>query len=330
MKTNIISSIILLLVTVNFYGQSDGATVDIELESNSFNKTHPYYEYFKNKDDDYIKWLYFGCVSNPSGSIFSKEISSKGKNESGLLIFKITKQGNSRYDTIRNCVHPSAYEIERDPGWESIVPIHGKLPNGVWSTLDNDPKGNTGVTLHVKETPVNAKLEIVTEEGESVRTLVDNYLEKGTYDFSWNPNSVKPGSYLLHSAIDGQFMIQRIHVQSSWLREVFPFLFGEQIAYKKYRKSESSGKLPKGTVLSINHDRHGVTLGLTNIKNTQVRIALLKPDGSLFKTIVNSKLKENIYEGLLNEHVKKTGNYLLVVEVNGATRTQKIKLKKQA
>lgn len=330
MKTNFISSIIVLMVTVNFYGQLDWASVDIDLEPNSFNKAHPYYEYFKTKDTDYIKWLYYGCASKQEQSMYSKQMSTNSNTESGFLIFKITNEGNSRYDTIRNCVHPGTYEVERDPGWESIIPIHGKLPDGVWSTLDNNPKGNTEVTLHVKETPINAKLEIVTEEGESVRTLVDDYFEKGTYDFSWNPKSVDPGSYLLHTAVDGQFMIQRIHVQDSWLRKALPFLFSDQIAYKKYRKSESSGKLPKGTVLSINHDRHGVTVGLTNIKNAQVRISLLKPDGSLIKNIINSKFKDNTYKGLLNRFVEKTGNYLLVVEVNGSKRTQKIKLKKQA
>jgi len=114
---------------------------------------------------------------------------------------------------------------------------------------------------------------------------------------------------------------------------VFSGIYGKvkgRSAHRKYRKSEVSGKLPKGTVLSFNHDRHGVTLGLDAPKDAEIRIALLEPDGSLLKNIVDKEVKDTTYNILLNNHINKTGNYLILVAVNGEKRTQKIKLKKQA
>lgn len=326
MKTIFFSGLMLLFIMSNSYGQTDWAANDVHLESSSFNKAHPYYEFFRTQDEDYIKWLYYGCTSSRTSY---KDL---GK-ESGPLIFRITKDGSSRYDTILNCVHPSIYETDRESGWESIIPIHGALPNGVWGNLENNPKGNTNVALYVQKKPVNAKIEVLTEEGELVSTLVEAYLEQGEYDFTWRPISVDPGSYLLYTRIDEGLMIQRIQVVKSWMRTIFSDIYGKikgRAAYRKYQKSEPSGGLPKGTILALNHDRHGVTLGLTTLPNSQVCIKLLRPDGSLLKNLVDENMKNSEYSSLLNNHVAKSGTYLLFIEVNGEERTQKIKLKKHS
>jgi len=332
MKTNILLGVLLLFVITNSYGQSAWATSDITLESNSFNKAHPYYEYFKTKDKDYIKWLYYGCASSQNSSKDVTANSTDRNKQSGLLIFKTVKKGILTYDTIRNCVHPSMYETEMDSGWESVIPIHGALPDGVWSNLDNNPKGNTEMTLYVQKRPVHAKLEVLTEKGDLIKTLLDANLEKGTYDFTWQPKSVNSGSYLLHTQIDGQLMIQRIQVRDSWLRDFFSGIYGSvkgRNAAQKYRNSEPAGKLPKGAILSINYNRHGVAVDLDVPKGAEVRIALLRPDGTLLKNIVDKEVKSTHYGSLLNNYVTASGTYLLIVEVDGQKRTQKVKLKKQ-
>ncbi len=331
MKLQILLCFLVFSTLVSTRSQSKNQ-VAIKLSSSSFNKAHPYYEIFKTKDADYIKWLYYGCVSNRTTEANTKSL-KPSNNESGPLVFRIIENGSTRYDTIRNCVHPGPYEADLDSGWESIIPVYGKLPTGVWSTLDHDPVGGTRVALHIDKKQVNTKLEILAEDGFLVYTMADAYLTKGTHDFVWRPRSVKAGYYLLHTEVDGELMVQRIQVRDSWLRSFLSGFYARvkgKRAIRKYKKSDPTGNLPKGTTLSLEQNRKGTNLALSVPVNSEVEVSLLQPDGTLVKRGIETKESSNSYSCRLNDHISKTGIYLMLTKINGVQRTQKVRLKKQS
>lgn len=183
--------------------------IQILIEDFEENKKHPYYkEFTTNPDPNFIQGLYYLNKSKAQDNRINK-ITRRKKNQ--LLIFTLIIDGNKSYDTLVNCVHPKSKKRDSDMG--NTIPISGKLTDGIWSNLNNNPKGNTSIKLYLREKSAQTKIDITNLEGDLIENLVDEYLEKGNYSYKWRPNDNHNGKFFMNIYTDKLKMTYLIDVE---------------------------------------------------------------------------------------------------------------------
>ena len=198
--------------------EQDGIT----LVPSGITAQHPYFEDFSQKDEAYIAWLYSACKGAQKTTKQKKTflLTATGKAD-GPLVFQVQQGNQVRYDTLRNCVHPKKLDLSDSSSKDSTIPLYGKLPEGVWSSLEHRSKGSTSIDFLVKKEKMDINAAIYDENKVLVHTLFDGTLQQGSHSFKWSPNNNEDGQYLLVIRSENQEMAYLLEVKQSFWRWLF-------------------------------------------------------------------------------------------------------------
>lgn len=186
------------------------------------NENHPYMSFFNLQDNDYILGLY---ALNKANSINTPEYYNPAiviKNQEGnnSLIFTLFEGGVSRYDTVRNTLHPAELSTDKEWDWFGLRSmwvkyyskrqlnnqnLQGSLPRGVMSYISSSNR-KLEFGIQVVSATSEVKIEITTLTGELVLQIVDDKLAQGWQE--WSPTNLSRGMYTLVMTVDGQTMSQ--------------------------------------------------------------------------------------------------------------------------
>ena len=282
----------------------------IKLSSNNFNLEHPYYKLLAKKDADYIEWLYYRCAS--------KTIQADAALESKPLVFSITYDGVTRFDTIANCVQFKVYEDERTAVWKNEVPIYGSLPSNVKGVLTNVLDEGCQLKLNVENDTVDANIYILNEEGEHVRTLANKKLRAGEYNFNWDANEIKEGRYLLYANIDNHLVIYQIEVSQNWFLNLFKNDKSKpgRVIYRSVDDSPQTDLISNKQLTFVHHNRFGTSVGVHLLSEAMVNIELLTIKGESVTKIINRRLPKGENSFAVSDKVVKPGAYLVRISIN--------------
>ncbi len=139
-----------------------------------------------------------------------KENANKTKDE--VLIYTLKYKSSTKYDTLINCAN--VHYKPSPKSWRKRTveyPTTGSFPSGVYYILD-DSWGKYRFTLGLTERAVDLDIVILNEAGETVKTIIDERVEKGEHRFVWNYRKLKKGLYRFAVTIDGQEWTQQVNV----------------------------------------------------------------------------------------------------------------------
>lgn len=194
----------------------------ISLLQSGITAEHPYFADFSQKDEAYITWLYAACRDAQKDRKQKKTflLTATGKTD-GPLVFQVRKANQVRLDTLRNCVHPKKMDLSNNGSKNSSLPLYGKLPEGLWSSLEHRSKGSTSIGFLVKKEKMDISAAIYDENKLLVHTLFDGILKQGSHSFKWSPKNNKDGRYLLVIRSQNQEMAYLLEVTQSFWRWMF-------------------------------------------------------------------------------------------------------------
>ena len=316
--------LILSLVFLTTIGVSQENFTSAQLVSDSINKAHPFYDALIKKNKKYISWLYFHC-----NGLDNKNISKSLMNNP--LIFSIKQEGITVQDTIANCIHPKLYENEREPEWQSEIPLYGSFPKYINFHLSNDPKTGVSIDVSINQQSFNFKIYVLTEEGDMVDTIIDEYLNPGDYELYWNTEDFKSGDYLIFTQIDEHLVIQEIEVEKHWFVNLFSRSKKTYLKKRIYTTVDDSPIKLKNESLITNyilHNRLGIFLAISLLNETQVKAKLFSIDGNYIATVIDEKLDRGESTFLLNDYVKETGWYLIQLTIDTKKQYIKVNIKR--
>ncbi len=316
-----------LIVFVFFLNQVGIAQEDpplVKLVSNNTNKAHPLYDLFIKKDNQYMSWLYFHCkgLSN---------IKSLKTPKNNPLIFNIQQEGETRVDTISNCVYPKLYEDEREQEWQSEIPLYGSFPSYINFHLKNDPQTKATMDVSIHQTSAAIHMYVLTEEGDLVSTITDKMYTQGYHTLSWNTNDIKSGIYLLFTEIDNHLTIHPLVVEKNWFANIFSRNKEAWRPRKTIKYNFESSNMPTYEDREFHYtlkNRFGTSFGVNLLATSKVKIKLYTIKGDYISTINDGKLNVGTSEFLINEHIEKTGWYFIQLTINDKITHHKLNIKK--
>ena len=208
-----------------FFGKAQEKLMEqgyISLVKSGITAEHPYFEEFSQKDEAYLTWLYAACKDAQKNRKQKKTflLTATGKTD-GPLVFQVRKANQVRLDTLRNCVHPKKLDLSASASKESSLPLYGKLPEGIWSSLEHRSKGSTSIGFLVKKDNMDICAAIYDENKLLVHTLFDGNLKQGNHSFKWSPKNNEDGRYLLVIRSQNQEMAYLLEVRQSFWRWLF-------------------------------------------------------------------------------------------------------------
>lgn len=208
-------NVLFIILAMSYFPFVSAQDMHINLADSKINNNHPYIETFKKKSEDYIVWLYYECkqASNKTSKGFQNRSLRNGHQS---LVFEITENGMITRDTLRNIVHPNKAVLT---GTNNL--ISGKLPEGVWISLDTNSKGKSDIKLYNKITDAQVELLVCNEKGEQVETLFKGSLTKGEFSYRWELPSRTVKHYYLYTSVNGELLIQRIVRSKNLFERIF-------------------------------------------------------------------------------------------------------------
>ncbi len=316
--------LLLPLVFLTTIGVGQGNFTPTKLVSNSINKTHPFYKVLIKKDKNYISWLYFHCKGLGNKSTATTPMNNP-------LVFDIKKEGVWVQDTIANCVHPKLYENEREPEWQSEIPLYGSFPKYITFHLNNDPKAGVSIDIFIKQHSSYLKMYVLTENGDMVDTIIDDSLKEGAHKLYWNTEDFKLGNYLLFTEVDEQLIIQKIKIEKNWFVNLFSRSKKMDRKKRIYTTVDDFPFKPQKKRAITNyilHNRFGTHLGIKLQNEAQVKAKLFSIDGNYIATVANEKIAHGESTFLLNDYVSEPGWYLMQLTINQKKQHIKVKIKR--
>lgn len=205
---------------VSIVDDKDTETCVILDRSIKVNDVHPLMDQFEAESENYITWLYslnkiwqMDSTFLPGPKVITKE----------SLVFTITKNGKTRFDTLNNAVDPDKYipNFEANGSWISKtkrpyfnridIEKQGSLPRGSMSYIEaKRKKMECGVLVAKPRSKVTVLIKNL--KGETLTVLCDEYRLKGWSNFKWKRGGYPRGKYLLSFEVDGQLMTQKFKI----------------------------------------------------------------------------------------------------------------------
>lgn len=288
---------------------------------NSFNKEHPFYDVLIKKDIAYINWLYFHC----KGKNVSNTLNDENRKP---LLFSVRQGASEMLDTIQNCIYPKLYENEREREWKSEIPLYGSLPKYINFHIANDPNFSASIDLSIHRAVADVKIEVLTQEGELVSTVIDKTLRQGRHRFHWFTQDIKSGTYLVFTEIDAHLTIHSVRVEKNWFANIFSR--DKEMPDKKRIITTDFEMLdipvPEGEYHYVHMDRHGTALGFNLLSEATVKVELFTIQGKYITIVQERKFQKGKTEILVDPFVKSQGWYLAKLSINDKTTHVKLKI----
>lgn len=210
----------------DIYEKDTDVTLD---QSLTLNAKHPYIDQFLDQDDTYVKWLYFANVKNEQiAHANGDHTSNKSTDGNSDLVFTVTRNGETEYDTVRNSIHLLIGDEKEEKSWDIFgirkalaklsaknsikdLDIQGDLPKGVMTYIEISRKQlKCGIDIPRSNMPLTVK--ILTKGGNEITTLTESSYEEGWHHFNWKRGQFKKGKYILSITADDKTMTQKFKI----------------------------------------------------------------------------------------------------------------------
>ena len=316
--------LIVFVFFLNNLGIAQEDPPSVTFLSNSTNKAHPFYDVFIKKDAQYMSWLYFHCKGLSDTNSLKEPMNNP-------LVFGIKHEDAIAIDTISNCVYPKLYEDEREPEWQSEIPLYGSFPSYVNFHLKNDPQTAATIDLSILQESSAIHMYVLTEEGDLVSTITDKTRTQGKHTLYWDTNDIKSGNYLLFTEIDNLLTIHPLVVEKSWWANIFSRDKEVWRPRKTVKFSFESSDVQTPEEREFHYtlkNRFGTSFGVHLLTESKVKIKLYAINGDYISTINDKKLNAGASAFLLDTHIEKAGWYLVQLTINDKVTHSKLNIKK--
>lgn len=315
--------LIVFVFFLNHLGIAQEDPPSVTFLSNSTNKAHPLYDIFSKKDAKYMSWLYYHCKGGSSTNSLQTPMNTH-------LVFSVKQEGITITDTVSNCVYPKLYEDEREPEWQSEIPLYGRFPSYINFHIRNDPQTAATIDVSIHQESSHIRMYVLTKEGDLVSTITDKTFAQGSHTLHWDTSDIKSGTYLLFTEIGSYLTIHSIAVEKSWWANIFS---RDKEAWRprktmKFSFESSDVEIPEREFNYVLRNRFGTSLGVKLLTESMVKIKLYAINGDYISTINNGKLKVGESTFLLDEYIEKTGWYFIQLTINNKKKHIKINIKK--
>jgi len=245
--TSILSCVALVHITAQLSSQNNEAfrkhikalednNVKVSIDSNNkVNDAHPYIEFFMDQDASYLAWLHTTNTINMqlhnTEDYYGPRRILRNSGGNNTLIFTLTQDGVTTYDTLRNSIHPNyvGEGKEKEDGWDIFgirktiakwrsmdaiedKNIRGDLPKGsmIYVSVNGRKEVEIGVLVVAPKSAVT--IEIINNKNQVIKTLVDEGIPKGWAGYKWNRGSSPRGKYEVKVTVDGKSLSQDVKV----------------------------------------------------------------------------------------------------------------------
>jgi len=207
--------------------------VKVSLSSDVVNNRHPYVDFFREQDNDYLQWLYVtnsvNMMTNNAEDYYGERRILNRSGGNNTLIFKVENEQQVQYDTLRNSVHPNLEDQDQKEEWDvfgirkSIAKwrglntlkdrnIRGDLPRCCMAYIESRRSRKITVGVNVVSSKSEVDIQVLNKKNEVVDILVDKSLLKGWSDYEWVRGTNPRGKYTVKITIDGQSLLQDIKI----------------------------------------------------------------------------------------------------------------------